>query len=210
MSLDELFGDQRLMVILRGRPPAETAALANRAWDVGVHHVEVPIGQPEQVAALAAAVEAAADRGRVVGAGTVVTLEQVRAAARAGARYSVAPGFDPSIHAASLSAGLPHLPGVGTATEVQRARSAGCGWVKAFPAESLGVGWFSALRGPFPEVSYVATGGVTVTTAPRFLAAGARMVALGSALSDPTQFAQLPALVEAARVNCASWECTAS
>ncbi|WP_241825481.1 hypothetical protein [Micromonospora sp. CB01531] len=140
------------MVILRGRPPTETVALANRAWDVGIHHVEVPIGQPEQVAALAATVEAAADRGRVVGAGTVVTVEQVRAAARAGARYTIAPGFDPSIYAVSVSAGLPHLPSVGTATEVQRVRGAGCGWVKAFPAESLGVGWFSALHGPFRDV----------------------------------------------------------
>ncbi|MET8361835.1 bifunctional 4-hydroxy-2-oxoglutarate aldolase/2-dehydro-3-deoxy-phosphogluconate aldolase [Micromonospora sp. NPDC005171] len=201
MSFEDLFDDQRIMVILRGRPPGETVALAGRAWDAGITHVEVPIGRPEQVAALAAAVRAGAERGRPVGAGTVVTQAQVRAAAEAGAQYTIAPGFDPAILAASLAAGLPHLPGVGTATEVQRAHGAGCGWVKAFPINALGAGWLSAVRGPFPDMSYVATGGVTVSSAPEFLAAGARMVALGSALSNPAELAQLPELVETVRVS---------
>ncbi|MGI5521717.1 hypothetical protein ACQEUX_12265 [Micromonospora sp. CA-259024] len=70
MSFEDLFDDQRIMVILRGRPPGETVALAGRAWDAGITPVEVPIGRPEQVAALAAAVRAGAERGRPVGAGT--------------------------------------------------------------------------------------------------------------------------------------------
>ncbi|MPZ25051.1 MAG: 2-dehydro-3-deoxyphosphogluconate aldolase [Micromonosporaceae bacterium] len=184
------------MAILRGLSPSETVELANRAWDAGVSLLEVPIGRPEHVAALTATVAAGAERGQLVGAGTVITREQVRVAAQAGARYTVAPGFDPAVLAASLAAGLPHLPGVGTATEVQRAQSAGCGWVKAFPATALGTAWFQAIQGPFPDLQYVATGGLTVDTVPGFLAAGARVAAVGTGLADPGQYERLVALVK--------------
>jgi 2-dehydro-3-deoxyphosphogluconate aldolase/(4S)-4-hydroxy-2-oxoglutarate aldolase len=195
MTFEELFGEHRVMTILRGQPVAETAALANLAWDAGVELLEVPIGAPEQLPSLAAAVAAGAERGKLVGAGTVITIEQVRAAARAGARYTVAPGLDPAVLAASLAAGMPHLPGVATATEVQRAYGAGCRWVKAFPAAALGTSWFQAIRGPFPDLHYVATGGLTVETALAFLEAGARVVALGAALTDPAQRERLGELL---------------
>lgn len=195
-DFDALFGEHRVMTILRGLPPDETVALAQQAWEAGVELVEVPIGEPHQVAALAAAVAAGAEQGKLVGAGTVISGEQVRAAALAGARYTVAPGLDVSVLAASLAAGLPHLPGVGTATEVQRAHGAGCRWVKAFPASALGPAWFRAMRGPFPGLRFVATGGVRVSAAGEFLAAGAQVVAVGAALADPAQRDQLRELVK--------------
>lgn len=195
-DFEDLFGARRVMAILRGLPTPETVALAQQAWDAGVELVEVPIATAEQVPALAAAVAAGAERGKLVGAGTVVAAEQVRAAAQAGARYTVAPGLDRAVLAASLAAGLPHLPGVATATEVQHARAAGCRWVKAFPANTLGPGWFRAIRGPFPDLHYVATGGVTVETAEDFLDAGARVVAIGAALADPAQRDRLAKLVD--------------
>lgn len=195
-GFEQLFGSQRVMTILRGLPVDETVQLANLAWDAGVQVLEVPIGAPEQVASLAAAVAAGAERGRSVGAGTVITREQVRAAEQAGACYTVAPGFDPAVLAASLAAGMPHLPGVATATEVQHAHRAGCGWVKAFPAAVLGTAWFRTIRGPFPDLHYVATGGMTVETARDFLDAGARVVALGSALTEPAQRERLAELIK--------------
>jgi 2-dehydro-3-deoxyphosphogluconate aldolase/(4S)-4-hydroxy-2-oxoglutarate aldolase len=187
MTFDEIFAGQRVMAILRGLPPEETVAVAGKLWDAGVTVLEVPIGSPEAVPALRAANDAAKERGLRVGAGTVITADQVRAAAEVGAQYTVAPGFDPLVLAASLNAGMPHLPGVGTATEVQRAYLAGCRWLKAFPASALGTAWISGLRGPFPDVNFVATGGLTVAGAPAFLDAGARVVALGAALADPGQ-----------------------
>lgn len=194
LDLDELFGDHRVMVILRGLPPAETVAAAGQAWDAGVGLLEVPIGQADQVPALAAAVAAGAERGRLVGAGTVIAVEQVDAATAAGAAYTVAPGYDPAVVAASSEAGLPHLPGVATAGEVQRARAGGCRWVKVFPASTLGPGWIAAMRGPFPDVRYLATGGIAVAAAPDYLGAGARVVAFGSDRVD--QLAELVARVE--------------
>ena len=187
MTFDEIFAGQRVMAILRGLPPSETVEIAGRLWDAGVTVLEVPIGSPDAVPALEAAVDAARERGLRVGAGTVITADQVRAAAGAGAQYTVAPGFDPLVLAASLAAGMPHLPGVGTATEVQRAWLAGCRWLKAFPAAALGPAWISGLKGPFPDVNFVATGGLKVTDAATYLGAGARVVALGAALADPRQ-----------------------
>jgi 2-dehydro-3-deoxyphosphogluconate aldolase / (4S)-4-hydroxy-2-oxoglutarate aldolase len=195
VTFDEIFAGQRVMAILRGLPPDETVAVAGKLWDAGVTVLEVPIGSPEAVAALRAAIDAAKERDLQVGAGTVITADQVRAAADAGAQYTVAPGFDPLVLGASLAAGLPHLPGVGTATEVQRAWLAGCRWLKAFPAAALGPAWISGLRGPFPDVNFVATGGLTVTGAPAFLAAGAWVVALGAALADPDQRAAIGQLL---------------
>lgn len=191
MSLDDILGGVSLMAILRGLPPDETVSLAGQLWDAGVTVLEIPIGSPGQVPSLRAAVDAAAERGLRVGAGTVITVGQVRVAADADAQYTVAPGLDLTVAAASAAAGMPHLPGVGSATEVQRAWLAGHRWLKAFPATALGPAWITAMRGPFPDVRFVATGGIAVGDVRVFHDAGARVVALGAALADPRQRALL-------------------
>ena len=190
-SFDEIFGDVPLMAILRGMGVERSLAVATTAWDLGIETVEVPVQTPTDVEALRVVAEAAAARGLRVGAGTVVSPEHVRQAKNAGAAFTVSPGFDPEIVRASSEAGMPALPGVGTATELQLALKEGLTWVKAFPASLLGTGWFGAMRGPFPQAMFVATGGMDASTAPTFLKAGVRVVAVGSALEDP---AQLPAL----------------
>jgi 2-dehydro-3-deoxyphosphogluconate aldolase/(4S)-4-hydroxy-2-oxoglutarate aldolase len=196
LGLDELFADQRVMVILRGMSSPDAAAdSAHRAWDAGVELVEVPIGQPGDAEALAAVVEAGRSRGKAVGAGTIIAPDRVRAAQKAGARYTVAPGFDPNILELSEQAGLSHLPGVATPSEVQQAWSAGCRWVKAFPANTLGPEWFSAIRGPFPDVRYLATGGVSLAAARSYVDAGASIVAFGASAATPERSAELASLV---------------
>jgi 2-dehydro-3-deoxyphosphogluconate aldolase / (4S)-4-hydroxy-2-oxoglutarate aldolase len=189
------FTATRVMAILRGLGPAETVTLCERSWAIGIDVVEVPIQSPAAVPSLAAAVAAARLVGRDVGAGTVTTTEQVEAAAREGAAFTVAPGVDPEIAAACLKRGLPHLPGVATASEVQRAMRLGFTWLKAFPAEQLTPRWIAAQRAPFPTAEFVATGGVGLSNAAEFLAAGARVLAIGSALSDGDQLERLAALV---------------
>lgn len=189
---DDLFREnQQVMAILRGMAPERTAELAKRAWDLGIRAVEVPIATPEAEESLRAAVRAG--DGRPVGAGTVVTPEQVRAAAAIGASFTVAPGLDADVVRAGDDLDLPHLPGVATPSEIQRANRLGLRWLKAFPATALGTEWFSAMRGPFPGVELVATGGIGARNAPEYLRAGASVVAVGSALEDPEQ---LPALAE--------------
>lgn len=194
-GLDGLFAGHRVLAILRGMPVETTVALARRAWDLGVTAIEVPARDDAGLEALRATVRAGAERGHPVGAGTVITPEQVRAVAGAGAAFTVAPGFDPEVMAASEAAGMPHLPGVATPTDVQGVLRAGGRWVKAFPATALGTDWFRAMGGPFPDVRIVATGGMDARNAREYLGAGARMVAVGSALADPEQIPLLADLV---------------
>jgi len=184
---DQNFSGQPLMAILRGLGVARTVELAETAWHLGIELVEVPIQAPTDIEALKAAAAAGARRGRLVGAGTILTSQHVRDARDAGAAFAVSPGFDADLVRAALDAGLPILTGVATASELQRAVGLGLGWVKAFPAAALGTDWFSAMRGPFPGVRLVGTGGLDASNAGSFLDAGARVVAVGSALEDPTQ-----------------------
>lgn len=193
---EENFAHYRVMAILRGFGAKKTVELAGVAWDLGLDCVEVPIQTAADVEALASTVDAGRARGKQVGAGTVVTGEHVQQAADAGAVFTVSPGLDLDVVRASLDAGLPCLPGVASATEVQSAARFGLTWVKAFPAASLGAGWFKAMAGPFPGIRFVATGGLASGNAAEFLDAGARVVAVGSALSDA---AQLPRLAELAK-----------
>lgn len=189
----ELFADQPLMAIIRGMGEKKTLSIAEQAWSLGIGLVEIPIQTDEDLRALRSVAAAGKTRGLLVGAGTVVTLEHVADAASAGAAFTVSPGLDLTVVASSREAGMPMLPGVATASEVQLALSAGVIWMKAFPASLLGPAWFKTMSGPFPQARFVATGGMDSINAPAFLAGGARVVGVGSALEDPQQ---MPALAK--------------
>jgi 2-dehydro-3-deoxyphosphogluconate aldolase / (4S)-4-hydroxy-2-oxoglutarate aldolase len=189
----ELFADQRVMVILRGFSPEKSVELAETAWDLGIGLVEVPVQSERGFAALAAVVEAG--RGRPVGAGTVISPEQLERVAAAGAVFAVSPGLDLALVESSAEYDLAYLPGVGTATDVQLAVRAGLTHLKGFPATVLGPDWFRAMRGPFPDVAFVATGGIDADNAPAFLRAGVTTVAVGSAIEDARQLPRLAELV---------------
>lgn len=184
---DDVFATTPVMAILRGFTPERTVELAHRGWDAGITCIEVPIQSPSAVAALAATAKAGAARGMSVGAGTVVSPELVATARDAGAVFTVAPGFDAHVAQESIAAGMAHLPGVATGSEIQQAMDFGLAWLKAFPASVLGADWFSAMAGPFPQLNFVATGGMNAHNAAEFLSAGARVVAVGSALEDDAQ-----------------------
>lgn len=179
----DAFAELSVMVILRGMDVERTVALAGWFWDMGVSLVEVPVGSAQARQALAATVAAGHARSsgsRDVGAGTVRSAQEVAEVAEAGAAFTVSPGWDREVVAASLHAGLPHLSGVMTPTEVHRASQFGLNWLKLFPASVLGPGHISALHGPFPGVHLVATGGIDPANARDYLAAGAAAVSFGS------------------------------
>ncbi|MFC5931734.1 2-dehydro-3-deoxyphosphogluconate aldolase [Cryobacterium melibiosiphilum] len=198
-SLENWFNTQfdgtPVMAILRGFSPERTVELAERAWDLGIRCVEVPIQSAQAINALALTVAAGAQRGLSVGAGTVTSTTHVAQAAGVGAAFTVSPGLDEVVAAASLAAGMAHLPGVATASDIQRAQNLGLTWVKAFPAATLGEDWFRAMQGPFPQLKIVATGGMNARNASAYLAAGASVVAVGSALEDSAQLDLLSLLL---------------
>jgi 2-dehydro-3-deoxyphosphogluconate aldolase/(4S)-4-hydroxy-2-oxoglutarate aldolase len=194
-STAELMSSSPVMAIFRSYGPEDAVALAGKAWDLGIELVEVPVQLPSAFPALDAVVSAGRERGKPVGAGTVTTVEQLREVQQRGVAFTVAPGLDADIVQTSDRMNLPHLAGVSTPTEIQQALRLGQTWLKAFPASVLGTQWFHAMRGPFPQVSFVATGGIDAGNARQYLDAGAKTVAVGSALSDPSQIELLSTLL---------------
>lgn len=184
---DQAFNGAPMMAILRGMGVSRSLELATTAWDLGIDSVELPLQTDEDQEALREVSALAAERGRSVGAGTIISTEQITAARRAGAEYLVSPGYDEAVIRAAADHSLPFLPGVSTPTEVQAASALGLTWVKAFPAGWLGPQWFSLMKGPFPSMRFVATGGLNAHNAGEFLEAGVRVVAVGSAVEDPQQ-----------------------
>jgi Entner-Doudoroff aldolase len=192
---EEAFAGAPLMAILRGMGVERSVALSTTAWDLGIDSVEVPLQTPDDERALREVARLADERGKIVGAGTIVSARQIEIAQAAGARYLVSPGLDPDLVRAARARDIPILPGVATPSEVQQALGLGLTWLKAFPAQWLGTGWFQHIRGPFPQVRFVATGGLDAANVRDFLAVGVRVAAVGSALEDPAQLEQLAAVL---------------
>jgi 2-dehydro-3-deoxyphosphogluconate aldolase/(4S)-4-hydroxy-2-oxoglutarate aldolase len=110
----------------------------------------------------------------VLGAGTLLTVDNVRKAVAAGARFGVAPGLNPEVIAEAGRAGLPFIPGVVTPSEIEQALSLGAKYLKFFPAEAFGgLSTIKALSGPYVQtgVKFMPTGGVTAANLPDYLAA---------------------------------------
>jgi 2-dehydro-3-deoxyphosphogluconate aldolase/(4S)-4-hydroxy-2-oxoglutarate aldolase len=166
----------------------DAVPLAQALVDGGVRVLEVTMRTPVAlrcIEAIARAVPRA-----IVGAGTVRSVPDAHAARAAGARFAVSPGYTDAVGAACRDIGLPLLPGVATASELMAAQAGGHDFVKFFPATAAGgIPMLKALAGPFPDVSFCPTGGLTLQNAPDFLALPQVKVCGGSWLTPPDALA---------------------
>ncbi len=170
--------------VIRASSP-EQAWLACRALHAGgVDVFEVTMTVPDAVNVIRELV--AHFHGEVlVGAGTVLDATTARSCIRAGAEFVVSPGFDADIVRAAHDAEKPALPGALTPTEIMAATRAGADIIKVFPASAMGgAKYLRSLRAPFAYARFLPTGGVNVTTAREFIAAGAVALGVGSELID--------------------------
>ena len=136
--------------------------------DGGLRVLEVTLRTPEALAAITAIAEEVEDA--VVGAGTVTSVSQLAAAKAAGAAFAVSPGYAPDMVEAASDLALPYLPAVSSASEVMAAQRQGLRFLKFFPAEaSGGVSMLRALQGPFPELEFCPTGGISEDTFKSYL-----------------------------------------
>ena len=120
----------------------------------------------------------------LVAGGTIHSAADARAAKAAGSLFGVSPGYTSEVGTACRDAGLPLLPGVATASEVMAAQADGLQFLKFFPATAAGgIPMLKALGGPFPDVVFCPTGGITPETAPQFLALSNVLVCGGSWLT---------------------------
>jgi 2-dehydro-3-deoxyphosphogluconate aldolase / (4S)-4-hydroxy-2-oxoglutarate aldolase len=147
----------------------DAVPLARALVDGGVRVLEVTLRTPAALACIEAIAREVPDA--VLGAGTLRSADDVRAAKNAGCVFGVSPGYTSTIGDACRAAGLPLLPGVATASEVMAANADGLTFLKFFPATAAGgIPMLKALAGPFPDVAFCPTGGITAETAPQFLA----------------------------------------
>jgi 2-dehydro-3-deoxyphosphogluconate aldolase / (4S)-4-hydroxy-2-oxoglutarate aldolase len=148
---------------------AHAVPLAQALVDGGVRVLEVTLRTPVALAAIEAIARAVPEA--IVGAGTLRGAADAKSARDAGSGFAVSPGYTSALGAACREAGLPLLPGVATPSEVMAAMADGLRFLKFFPATAAGgVPMLKALAGPFPDIAFCPTGGITVETAPQFLA----------------------------------------
>jgi 2-dehydro-3-deoxyphosphogluconate aldolase/(4S)-4-hydroxy-2-oxoglutarate aldolase len=161
---------------------ADAVPMANALVEGGVRVLEVTLRTPialQCIEAIARAVPQA-----IVGAGTIRTADDARAAKNAGCTFAVSPGYTGQIGAACRELGLPLLPGVATGSEVMQAYADGLTFLKFFPAmQAGGIPMLKALGGPFTDVVFCPTGGISAETAPQFLALSNVKVVGGSWLT---------------------------
>ncbi|MFZ5547221.1 MAG: bifunctional 4-hydroxy-2-oxoglutarate aldolase/2-dehydro-3-deoxy-phosphogluconate aldolase [Pseudomonadota bacterium] len=160
----------------------DAVPLARALVEGGVKVLEVTLRTPVALRAIEAMAREVPEA--IVGAGTIRSAADARAARRAGAVFGVSPGYTAEVGGACREVGLALLPGVATASEVMAAQADGLSFLKFFPATAAGgIPLLKALAGPFPDVMFCPTGGITLQTAPEFLALSNVKVCGGSWLT---------------------------
>ena len=185
MTWTEALQTLPLIAILRGLKPDEAVDIGEALVAAGFSCLEVPLNSPSPLDSIARLRAALADRA-IVGAGTVLTPEQVAAVADAGGQVVVSPNTDPAVIRATKAAGLLSLPGFFTATEAFAALAAGADGLKLFPADAAGPAVVKALKAVLPAASDVfAVGGIEPSSLAPYRAAGAAGFGVGSSLYAP-------------------------
>jgi 2-dehydro-3-deoxyphosphogluconate aldolase/(4S)-4-hydroxy-2-oxoglutarate aldolase len=192
--------DTRVVAVLRGDDPARVVEAGVALSAAGVSCLEVTFTTPRATDALEQ-LRARLPESAALGAGTVLDAGQAREALAAGATFLVTPAPCPDVVEEAVRRNVPVLPGAFTPGEILASWRAGASAVKVFPAATGGPGHIRTLRGPFPGIPLVPTGGIGIQDAAGYLAAGAVAVGLGSSLTgrlDGTEDAE--ALRSRARV----------
>jgi 2-dehydro-3-deoxyphosphogalactonate aldolase len=176
---------RHLIAILRGISPNATIGVCETLVRAGITLIEVPLNSPEPMNSIRAAAAALKNKARV-GAGTVLSQDEVDAVAAAGGTFVVSPDCNEDVMARTLALGLRSYPGVFSPTEAFRAARAGAHGLKLFPAEVLGAKGVRAMKAVLPpQTPLYAVGGVRPENFEEFFAAGCAGFGIGSYLYTP-------------------------
>ncbi|MEL6617623.1 MAG: 2-dehydro-3-deoxy-6-phosphogalactonate aldolase [Pseudomonadota bacterium] len=176
---------REIIAILRGIQPSEATPVAAALIDAGIDRIEVPLNSPDPFDSIAAML-AAFDQQATIGAGTVLSVEDVDRLYRMGAHMVVSPDANASVIVATKQAGMLSFPGVLTPTECFSALQAGADGLKLFPASHLGTSGLGAIKAVLPpDTKTYAVGGVGPADFADWLAAGITGFGIGSALYKP-------------------------
>jgi 2-dehydro-3-deoxyphosphogluconate aldolase/(4S)-4-hydroxy-2-oxoglutarate aldolase len=177
----DFIAKSKVIAILRGDYVGWFARIAEALAACGVTSMEITLNSPQALAGIGEMRRVLGD-AFLVGAGTVLNVEQAQAAVDAGAQFLVAPNTHYGVLRFCAERDLCSVPGAYTPTEIMNAYDAGATLIKLFPAE---LGYFKNVRAPLDHVPFVTTGGVTPENAKDFIKAGAVGVGMGSALIGP-------------------------
>lgn len=170
MNIDEALAASPVMAVVVIKDAAQAVPLARALVQGGVRSIEVTLRTPAALEAMRRIAGEVPEA--VLGAGTVLTRRDLEASAEAGAKFAVSPGSTPELMEAAQGGPIPYLPAVATASELMAGLERGYSRFKFFPAEAAGgLPVVKAMHGPFPQVRFCPTGGVTRATAARYLAA---------------------------------------
>ncbi len=185
MRLDDLLGDPPLIAILRGLTPAEAPEIGKTLVEAGFRFLEVPLNSPSPFQSIRLLRDCLGEQGGV-GAGTVLTRQEVEGAFNAGAQFIVSPNADAAVIEATKAAGLLSLPGVFTPSEAFAALAAGADALKLFPAEASSPSFLNALLAVLPSGSAVLpVGGIEAASMAAWHMAGAAGFGIGGAIYRP-------------------------
>ena len=177
---------KRIIAILRGALRGRELEILAALEQAGIAVVEISIVSPDFDATLARIAAAFGSR-MAIGAGTILTLDDLNRAIAAGASFIVSPDGNREVIEATLRAGLVSVPGAYTPTEIVQVQRWGADAVKLFPAGGLGPEYVRAVRAPLPDLRLVPTGGVRLADLPAYWQAGAWAVAVGSELVNASR-----------------------
>ncbi|HUQ92692.1 MAG TPA: bifunctional 4-hydroxy-2-oxoglutarate aldolase/2-dehydro-3-deoxy-phosphogluconate aldolase [Bryobacteraceae bacterium] len=190
-----------IVPIVRASSSEEALAAVDAIYEGGIRAVEITMTVPGAIRALEKVADKLGDK-ITLGAGTVLDPETCRACFLAGAEFIVTPALRLSTIEMARRYSKPIMPGALTPTEILTAWEAGADFVKVFPCGNMGgPKYIKALKGPFPQIEMIPTGGVNLETIPEFLKAGAAAVAVGSELVDAKTLQEkaYPVIAERAR-----------
>lgn len=168
----------RVIAILRGDYVGYFAKIARALAGAGITAMEVTLNSAQALAGIAEMKRELGD-AFLIGAGTVLNVEQTKQALDAGAQYIVAPNTNPKVVEYCVQHDICVVPGTYTATEIMHAWEMGAHMIKLFPAE---LNYFKAIRGPLNHIPFCTTGGVSIENAADYIKAGAAAVGMGSQL----------------------------
>lgn len=177
-----------VMAILRNVTDEDLIPYMQSLYDGGIRAFEISFSNGSAAAQIRYAKEHM-PKDALVGAGTVLTVEDAKKAQNAGADFVLSPSATPSVLAYCAENHLPFLPGAFTPSDVAVCLEYGFSTIKLFPADAVPLSYRKSMNGPFPSAEFVAVGGVSPKNTADYLKAGYAGVGIGSSLADPADFA---------------------
>lgn len=176
-----------VVAVVRANSPEKATKIVDAIIDGGIKSIELTYSVPQANEVIKELKDKYKDKGIIIGAGTVLEPISARLAIIAGAQFIVSPCFDKEVAMLCNLYQVPYIPGVLTPSEVKIALEYGSEVIKLFPGDISGAKMIKDLKGPFPDLNILPSGGVNVDNIANWIKSGATMVSAGTSLSAPAE-----------------------